>query len=1516
MSRIAIVLCPGRDPRRPPREFAVFAEYMRKRGHEVLVRDLNIELFVAHDEQRKFWDPAQLHKWQEEESLSEITSALGLDFERLAENLLSSGVRWFYFDVDRKNLFFTKKLSRSLKRLEKSIRVIYGGNSARLAGERALVSPDEADYFVLFEDAISTDELVRKSDAGDSLEFLRGVLSLCETPPKQYLPRPPVRSLDIYPLPTYRGFNLQDYPGREIEVRLTRGCAYRCAFCGEQPLEGPLVTHSPKRTFEEIKQAVEEFGRDSIFFKDLIINSDPKLLEELCDLIIDSNLKFGWSAACAPSPNMTFELYKKMHKAGCKVLIFGVESLSTRVLRLMNKPFVAAGVMDSMQQANAAGIEVHANLIVGFPGEQEDDIIETARKLVESQRFIEWIDAIHPCYVFPESTLERKADKYKISLPPGPERFNRWSYEGKNNYSYRSKKLKELALFISDLDIKFHLENVLSKNDPISQFAPQIKERIKNKVKSRPEVALVTLPPWGVNNPPVGLAYLSNFLRHHKVAAEVVDLNVDFYHAAPENLKLLWHVENKNYWSNEKTFEVLKYVFTSELEKACEKILEIDASIIGFSVVDPKERMTIELIKKIRQHNQLVKIILGGPACFTDEYRKIFHDELGRLVDGYVIGEGEGALLELVYRTRSGTPLYGMPGLLTANGDGTFHYVPRKLIEPLDNIPFPTYEEFDHSKYLGDALILEWSRGCVGNCTFCKGRELSGHYRPRSAKHIFAELEHHITQLDYRKFTICDPVLIGDPKIIDELCDYIIRAGYEIRWNGEAIPATWITKELLNKMAKAGCYEIQWGVESGSDSVLAKMGKCRFFTVEHAQNVIRWSHDAGIKTSLFIIVGFPGETKGDFEKTLDFIRRNRPWIDQVKSINSLHIITGTPLHKHADKFGLKLPEKDYHYLWEGPDGNTPDERARRIRETLKLCQELGIEVLETNLAEGKQYDLAKEISKGGLSREKQVEILTAQINKLESFDPTLSIVRTEKEVICIGGAEQPVDLAQEKVVESQKPSPISRFSEREKLELCGILTDEVFLGPRILELDLTNNCNLNCVGCWCHSDLLKEKKLSGDKKRMRLPFELVKKLLTDAKEMGAEKIQLAGAGEPFMHPNIMEILELAKSLGFYTNVITNFTLVDHKRAEKLVELGVDMITVSLWAGSTKTYLKTHPNQRASTFARIRDMLTYIHDLKSKKDTYKPHIKIYNVISTLNADGISDMVDFALDVMADYIEFTPIDIVRGYTDSLALTKEDRNVILKQLDGLLSHPDFLELDPTKPSRDRAKVDFEKQEFARFVKRKSLVDPGQKWFRYELSDIEKFDVVCPRKLWKLDISEDHEKYNALFFCYPVEECKRCPQLEACPIDKNRFCIKVEFLSILGFGAFYRRIQSESIEKGVYDASVINSTPCTVGWTYARVLTSGDVIPCCKADKVVLGNLNESSLREIWCSKKFQEFRLNARDLAKTDPYFDKIRCLDACDNYGTNLEVFEKLKSLSDDEKEALKSLAVKPICPNKK
>ena len=67
---------------------------------------------------------------------------------------------------------------------------------------------------------------------------------------------------------------------------------------------------------------------------------------------------------------------------------------------------------------------------------------------------------------------------------------------------------------------------------------------------------------------------------------------------------------------------------------------------------------------------------------------------------------------------------------------------------------------------------------------------------------------------------------------------------------------------------------------------------------------------------------------------------------------------------------------------------------------------------------------------------------------------------------------------------------------KENLDLAGAIDgSKAYTGPKIVQIDLTNNCNLNCVGCWCHSNFLKNLKLKGKEKKLKLPYNIVKKLI-------------------------------------------------------------------------------------------------------------------------------------------------------------------------------------------------------------------------------------------------------------------------------------------------------------------------------------------------------------------------------------------------------------------------------------
>ena len=1501
---ILFVIAPPFDVNMPPYVLAQPAEYLQCNGLSVQMVDLNIEIFRhSQDTQKNLWERGAWNRWASPLSFPQVCRDLDLDVDRIAAGLCDEKAPCIYFYAQRESLPFLQKVARKIRTDCPDITLIFGGPASSIEGERAVLNDELADFFIVGEVEASLLELVRRLIDNRPLDHIRGVIRPLPDGKDHFTPREPEPEPSVFGFPTYRHLDLAQYESEQVPILAGRGCAYRCAFCAEQPAQGVFRNRPARHIYEEMLAHYENLNVMRFEFQDLVIDGDTENLGALCDLIIEGGQPFVWAGQMAPRADLSEPFFKKMHSAGCNRLVFGVESFSDALLASMNKRYSAADAIDNLRWAHAAGIETHINLIVGFPGEKNQDLYNTADAVKRHVEVIDFVDTVLPCDLLPGSLMERNPARWDIFLYPDDRRPSAWDTRNQNNAAWRDKRAKELAIYIAGLPVRFHYDDFVAKNNPLRKMETRIRARFEKRIRTQPQVMLISMPPWGFENPPVALAYLTTYLKTHNVPCDLMDFNIDMYNDVGPELKMLWHVENKNYWSNEKTFQLVRRVLSDQLDRAVEAVLEVNPPLLGFSVVDPKERITIAFIKMLRHDGYKGKIVLGGPACHTPDYRQIFIDEAGDLINGYCVGEGEQTLLEAARCARDGGNLADVAGLMTPDKNGECRYEPREFIEDLDSIPHPTYAEFDHSIYPGDSLILEWSRGCVGTCTYCKGREIAGPYRSRSADHIFAELKHHYDVNGYDNFTICDPVINGSPGVLDALCDRIVDEKLPIRWNGEGIPRPSLTAKLLNKMAAAGCYELQLGLECGSDSVLKRMGKRRLFSVEEAAQVVRDCHEAGIKTCLFIIVGFPGETEQEFEKTLEFIDGNADWIDQVKSINSLHIVTDTPIHKHADTFGLTLPERDYHYLWTDSNGMDWPERNRRIRRVLSLCEKHGIEVRETNLAEGKQLDLADAIGEEIGTIEEQTQRLIRQINDLRSFEvgdagdglsdheskhPSLEGAPEDTEPIEV---EAPTDFAD--------PEQKDAFVEQ-NLALAGVLSGErVYSGPEVLEIDLTNACNCNCVGCWNHSDMLGDDKYTGEKFRRRLPIQTVLDTIDQAAAMGAKKVQLSGAGEPFMHPDILTVIERIKEHGLVCNIISNFTLVDLDKAKRLVDLGVDDITVSVWAGTPAMYKATHPKSKGKTLYKIRETLRAIHAFKAEQKKYHPHIKIYNVISKVNAAGITDMVDFALSCYADFIEFTPIDIIEGKTDQLALDNNARDLIAAQLHALTSREDYLELDPAQDTKER-KGSAEGKEFARFIKRDLLLD----WFKFDLEDISRFDVLCPRKEWKLDVEEDNVRENALLFYYPHQECDVCPMADNCPIDKERHVVKVEFLSVLGFGSFYRRITSPTADTGAYD-SVVKDLPCLVGWTYARLLTDGSVIPCCKGDDMPLGNLSDGDFKSIWTSLGYRDFRTRAKQLPKDAPFFKPIDCLSACDNLGQNLQTLERLKNLSDYEKGALVS-----------
>tara|TARA_Y100000589_G_scaffold173606_1_gene164798 strand:- start:1158 stop:5477 length:4320 start_codon:yes stop_codon:yes gene_type:complete len=1265
------------------------------------------------------------------------------------------------------------------------------------------------------------------------------------------------------------------------------GSTLRCSHSAILSTEGFRRGVSLQQRLILLQELCQTHRIRKFHFHDQEMNADLNQLREFCELVAENDLKFSFKTGFEFKP-MRENLFNLLVDAGLEQVTLTLYSGSDRLLYHNNIEMRLSQMRRNLRQFHAVGIDVHLKVYVGMPGEQYVDYFRTLDFLKQNSRYIKSVESVQSLVIEPNSPIYRASDKSSIKLNPGE--LNSWVKQEKdhlNDFAAREQKRLFMLRHVHMLGLYAQAVDTKTDLNEIQNFKTEYEE-------SKVDVTLVNCPPWGYLNPPVGVAKVSSYVRNHGRKTRILDYNVQFY-LEYEEMQRLWHVENKSYWSSDRTFDVIRYIYDEDIERAVEEILDRDSKVIGFSCVDPKERMTVEFIRRLRARCADLVIILGGPVCGTSEYRNIFFDKLGEKgVDIYVVGEGEDTMLEILERVDKGESLSGTPGTVEADEDGNWHFAPARTNVDIWNAPITTYEEFDLSNYSCQELIVEWSRGCIGTCAFCKAKVLDGKFRSYNPDAVVAGLKHYVEEYGITKFTVSDLAVNGNWKLLEKVCDKIIESGLKVEIRAQGIPRRQMKLPILKKMKQAGFVEVQWGVESGSDKVLKAMDKEWMFTIDEAQQVIRDSYASGIKTCMFCMVGYPTEEDEDFQKTYEFIDRNAEYLDMVKSVNSLHIITDTPVHHKAVDFGVSLPDENYHFLWEMP-GNTHEIRQERVKTLLELVKVKGLECLETNYLEGRQFVLLEDYKTRYIPMDERVDLLRRDINTLIDYR------MNEQE------EWENIDNPRDKFIENNR-------------DLVGVQHGQTALvAPNTVEIDLSNNCNFNCVGCWCHCDSLQELKTPAQRKKNHLDFESIKGLVKDLAENGTQTIQLAGPGEPFTHPQIMDVIRYIKGNGLELHIITNFSFITHAIAQELMDLKVDQLTCSLWAGSPEAFVKTHPNQTAKTFARIKEVLTFV-GMHKKYNSY-PRIKIYNVINKLNSDDLENMVNYGLEVRADTMEFTVVDTVPGKTDFLALSEEDLRKIeeaFEKITGKATYPD-------PPGRKHLKgLTKDQLDEHHEVNAKYFTDMGD----YKSFDYEPLNKVMTCRAGLSNERMEHDPFErcANVFYFSQDTCKSCKYIEECEVDKKDFSIKTRFFAVLGFGSFIRRARLSVEERAKHESEkeyaaaanqvpstpLVDTMPCTIGWTYSRVTTDGNVIPCCKGYEKPLGNLYQNHFKHIWNDHPYREFRDKAKNLKKSDLYFQEIGCHKACDNIGHNLEILKRLNNLKPREKQWLEG-AAKQIRP---
>jgi len=167
------------------------------------------------------------------------------------------------------------------------------------------------------------------------------------------------------------------------------------------------------------------------------------------------------------------------------------------------------------------------------------------------------------------------------------------------------------------------------------------------------------------------------------------------------------------------------------------------------------------------------------------------------------------------------------------------------------------------------------SRGCPYLCKFCACYAIWGTRVPRfrSVDNILEEVERIMLECGQKSFVFWDDLFAVSKERVMEFCDAIIKRRLNIEWVC-LVRLNNIDGEMLDAMKRAGCIQIQVGIESGNDRVLKFIGKSLSVSlINEKVNIIK---DSGISWLAFFIVGFPTETKDEIEETLRYIDLIRP----------------------------------------------------------------------------------------------------------------------------------------------------------------------------------------------------------------------------------------------------------------------------------------------------------------------------------------------------------------------------------------------------------------------------------------------------------------------------------------------------------------------------------------------------------------------------------------------------------------------------------------------------------------
>ena len=304
--------------------------------------------------------------------------------------------------------------------------------------------------------------------------------------------------------------------------------------------------------------------------------------------------------------------------------------------------------------------------------------------------------------------------------------------------------------------------------------------------------------------------------------------------------------------------------------------LENPAPVLGFSCMSDLLPLAVLAAELVKERWPRTTIVMGGigPTGVASRLLSYFP-----FLDMVALGEGEETVVDAMRCIERDGDLMDVGGLMFRRGRRILRTPSRPFIHEVDSIAPPAYHRVDMSDYTVPGILT--SRGCPFDCLFCDVSPFWGRRsRARSIGGVMEEIRLLRRQYGVEYVDLVDDTFTLDKGRVLEFCGAM---------EGEMPGMTWsccarvdgIDEEMMKAMARGGCRSVAFGVESGSDRVLERLGKG--VRTGEILTVLSRSLNYFPEVLAYFSWGYPFENMTDFRDTVDFIFRVRsmgvqPWV--------------------------------------------------------------------------------------------------------------------------------------------------------------------------------------------------------------------------------------------------------------------------------------------------------------------------------------------------------------------------------------------------------------------------------------------------------------------------------------------------------------------------------------------------------------------------------------------------------------------------------------------------------------